>query len=168
MYLASKTILERHQPGHYAPVVNIIAHSDAHSSDQFGAVDECGGKSQAVAARHTSLNSGPQIISQGYGAFDHDCVSRPVETHQSQKMGQDSRTVPAPFSGNLSRHFPSPAFIEQIIYQAQAKQLLGLASRTFVDHHRLRRDVLRSLLGQTPLIFGRQNLAGHPRGSLNY
>jgi hypothetical protein len=44
-----------------------------------------------------------------------------VESHQSQKVREDSWTIPVAGAGNTLHHLPEAGFVEQAIDQAKAE-----------------------------------------------
>src|SRR5262245_37882236 len=120
-YLASKTLLQRRQPGAHAPVIHIAAHLDAHPADQRRALGEDSHESRPVSSRETGFDVCLQIRRQGRGALDSGRAPGDVEFHQPPKMREDGRTITVAGSDDVSHHVSDTVLIEQAVHQTIAE-----------------------------------------------
>ena len=60
---------------------------------------------------------------------------RKIESHQSQKVREDGRTIPATGSDDTLHDVAGPILIQETFHVAKAEELLGLAFHAFVAFH---------------------------------
>ena len=163
------------QRGPHAAVVDVAADLDAHAADQRGVLGERRAQPRPVArASRPASTLAAQVRRQRRGALDDGACGGRGRAHQPLEVRQDRQ---AARGASLRRRARTTcrrsALVQQAVDQADAEQAPGLAPGLFGRLHRdLARDspsgeLPRRFLGQAPLIFRRQDLAGDRRGGLH-